>query len=172
MQLKPAVHYTAANRFHRLARTLAANAALARLFALTAHRTDGMVLRLSRGRHTLSSLVTGLPVILLEVTGARSGQKRVTPLIGVPVGDAVIVVASNWGQRHHPAWYYNLRAQGAATITMKGERRSVRAREPVGDERESCWVRAIELYPGWDLYRRRAHREVPLIVLDAEPDGV
>ena len=41
---------------------------------------------------------------MLTTTGAKTGQQRVWPVLGVPDGDNLVVMASNWGQRQHPAW--------------------------------------------------------------------
>jgi deazaflavin-dependent oxidoreductase (nitroreductase family) len=57
---------------------------------------------------------------MLATTGAKTGQQRVWPVLGVPDGDNLVVMASNWGQHHHAAWYYNLRAHPEATITVGG----------------------------------------------------
>jgi hypothetical protein len=53
---------------------------------------------------------------MLTTTGAKTGQQRTFPVLGVPDGDNLVVIASNWGQRHYPAWYYNLRVHSTATV--------------------------------------------------------
>jgi F420H(2)-dependent quinone reductase len=45
--------------------------------------------------------VSGLPVVMLTTTGAKTGQQRVWPVIGLSDGDNLAAIASNWGQRHH-----------------------------------------------------------------------
>lgn len=82
------------------------------------HHIDRPLYRLTRGRHSFVSLVSGLPVVMLTTTGARTRQQRVSPVVGLPDGDNLAVIASNWGQRHHPAWYHNLRACPEATVTV------------------------------------------------------
>jgi deazaflavin-dependent oxidoreductase (nitroreductase family) len=74
------------------------------------HHLDRPVLRLSRGRYSLTRLLAGLPVVTVTTIGAKSGQPRSLPLVALPDGEHVILIASNYGQKHHPAWYYNLRA--------------------------------------------------------------
>lgn len=57
---------------------------------------------------------------MLTTTGARTGQPRTLPVLGLPDGDRFVVIASNFGQRHNPAWYHNLRAHPQATVTANG----------------------------------------------------
>jgi hypothetical protein len=79
------------------------------LYGRVLHHIDRLVYRLTRDRHTLGSWVAGLPVVMLTTTGAKTGQQRTSPVIGVPNGDNLVVVASNWGrlvlrhQRPHPS---------------------------------------------------------------------
>lgn len=158
-----------ANPVQRLIRTLPANAVVAAMLARILPSIDRLVFRLTRKRHTLTSLISGLPVVLLETVGAKSGQARVTPLLGIPDGDEVVVIASNWGQRHHPAWYHNLCAEPTASVTVHGRRWQVRAREASGDERARRWERGLAYYPAWRAYERRAgDREIPVMVLAPE----
>ena len=34
------------------------------------------------------------------------------------------------------------------------------------EERDGLWQKALEVYPGYSEYRRRAAREIPLVVLE------
>ncbi|MGE5635989.1 MAG: nitroreductase family deazaflavin-dependent oxidoreductase [Nocardioidaceae bacterium] len=122
--------------------------------------------RLTRGRHTLASLVSGLPVVTLTTTGARSGEPRTVPVLGLPTPDGVAVIASNWGQRRHPDWYHNLRANPVGQITVGGVTRRFRAEEATGEERDRIWEEGLRIYPGWGQYEARAsHRRFTVFVL-------
>jgi deazaflavin-dependent oxidoreductase (nitroreductase family) len=80
------------------------------------------------------------------------------------------VIASNYGQLHHPAWYYNLLANPEAEINVEGMTRRVVARETEGEERRRLWRRGLEVYPGWSGYERRTGgRSIPVMALS--PDG-
>ena len=138
-------------------------------YARALHHIDGLVYRASRGRTTFTSWVAGLPIMMLTTTGARSGRRRTLPVIGVPHDECVVVIASNYGQDNNPAWYHNLRAHPHAHILFEGERRNVVARELSGDEREHWYARGVEIYPGWTEYRKRTHREIPVIELRPAP---
>ena len=135
------------------------------------HHVDRPIYRLTGGRQTFVSLATGLPVVMLTTTGARTGRQRVWPVLGLPDDDNLVVIASNWGQRHHPAWYHNLRAHPDAIVAVGGVTRRVRASEAIGEERERLWRRALAVYPGWAAYERRVrHRRIPVMVLTPVTD--
>ena len=59
----------------------------------------------------------GLPLLLLESTGRRSGDRRSVTLAYLPDGDDLIVVAANAGAGRPPAWWLNLRPPGAVSPT-------------------------------------------------------
>ena len=69
---------------------------------------------------------------MVTTTGATTNQQRMMPVVAVPNGDHLMALGSNWGQRQHPAWYYNLRAHPTATVTVGGVPRRVQAMRPSG----------------------------------------
>jgi deazaflavin-dependent oxidoreductase (nitroreductase family) len=147
---------------HPILRTKASGWFLAR----TLHHFDRPVLRLSRGRHSLTSLLAGLPGVTVTTIGAKSGQPRSQPLVVLPDGENVILIASNYGQKHHPAWYYNLRAHPEVQLTYEGRTMNYIARETSGEERERCWQRAVDLYSGYARYKERAgQRQIGVFLL-------
>lgn len=109
----------------------------------------------------------GAPFLLLHHTGARSGTRRVSPLIYLRDGDRLVVVASKGGTDRHPAWFHNLRAHPDTEVEVGRERLRVRARVATAAERGRLWPRLDEIYPPYADYRRRAgEREIPLVVLE------
>jgi deazaflavin-dependent oxidoreductase (nitroreductase family) len=141
------------------------------LSARVGHRIDRPVFRLTRGRHTFASLISGLPVVMLTTTGARSGKPRTVPVLGLPTPDGLAVIASNFGQRSHPAWYHNLRANPEGEVRVDGATRRFRAVEAEGERRARVWEVGLRVYPGWSEYERRAaHRRIAVFVLE-EPPG-
>ncbi len=104
---------------------------------------------------------------MLTTRGARSGRRITIPVVVIPVGDDLAVVASNWGRRRHPAWYHNLVAHPDATVTFEGRSHSVTARLVTGAERERILALDLLEYPARELYRRRAaNREIAVFVLE------
>lgn len=142
-----------------------------------ADRTWPLTRRLM-GIHTLVYRATGgrigqhlpglrAPMLLLDHVGARSGTKRTAPLLYIPDGDNVVIVASKGGFPRHPAWFHNLRANPETTVQIGSERRAVRARVAKPEERPRLWRRATQLYPTYDEYQARCgDREIPLVVLE------
>ena len=152
--------------FRRMMRLSGAVPPISWLYVRTLHHLDRLVYRLTRGRATFVSLVTGLPIVMLTTTGAKSGHQHTLPLVALPDGERMVIIASNYGQRRNPAWYYNLRAHPRATVSFDGATREVVARELEGEERERQYARGIEIYPGWTQYRERAsNRRIPVIEL-------
>lgn len=106
---------------------------------------------------------------LAAAPGARSGVPRTVPVLGLPTPEGLVVVASNWGQAHHPAWYYNLRADPRATVVVNGATRGVRAVMATEDRRARIWQEGLKVYPGWSHYERCAsHRDIAVYVLEPE----
>ena len=162
--------HDAPNTGQRAVRRLIAARPVTWLLARAMHRVDGAALRLSGGRTTASALFTGLPLITLTTTGAKSGQPRRVPLVGIPDGERLLLIASNWGQARHPAWLHNVRANPLVSVTRNGETRPYVARELAGAERDTAWARAVALYPGYQGYAARAGREIGVVVLEAGED--
>jgi deazaflavin-dependent oxidoreductase (nitroreductase family) len=136
------------------------------------HYFDRGVYRLSSGQKTLSSYLSGLPMVVLTTTGARSGLKRTTPLVAIRKGaddSCFALIASNWGQDHHPGWYFNLKANPVATCTIDGVTGVYRAHEACGEEYNHYWQRASQVYFGYTIYKQRlGDRRIPIMVLEIE----
>ena len=82
-----AMRYREANRIQRFMRWSAATAPMSWLYVRVLHHIDRPIHRLTRGRHSFVSLVSGLPVVMLTTTGAKTRQQRVSPVIGLHDGD-------------------------------------------------------------------------------------
>ena len=150
----------------RAVRRTAATRPLALLYGRIQQPADTFVFRLTSGRATLSSWLAGVELAMLTTTGARSGLPRTLPLLALDDGDAVVVIASNFGRPRHPSWYHNLRARPQASVVVRGVTRAVKARELDGAERDRHFARAVAIYPGFERYRRWAGRRIPVIRLE------
>jgi deazaflavin-dependent oxidoreductase (nitroreductase family) len=165
-----AVRFEQANALQRGMRLLAGTRPMAWLFARVLHHLDAPVMRRTSGRHSVSSALTGLPIVELTTIGARSGARRTLPLIGVPDGDRLVLVASNYGQHHNPAWYYNLKANPRCSTAFRGQRYEMEAYEAEGEERQRLWELDVSVYPPRNHYAQRAgHRRIPVMVLQPGP---
>jgi deazaflavin-dependent oxidoreductase (nitroreductase family) len=123
------------------------------------------VFRASGGR--LLNRFGGMPVVMLTTIGRKSGKPRTTMLTSpVQEGNRIVLVASYGGDRRHPAWYRNLRANPEVEVLMDGRQRRMRARAASSEERERLWPRVVERYRGYSLYQRLTDREIPLVILE------
>jgi len=161
------ITYDRANPAQRMVRRFASSGPGSWAFARLAHRLDKPVYRATAGRHTAASLLAGLPILMLTTTGAKSGKRRMVPVVGLPTADGLAVIASNYGQEHHPAWYYNLAKDPNAEVGMDERVWPVRAVEVEGERRERIWREALRIYPGYATYEQRAdHRRIHVFVLE------
>jgi deazaflavin-dependent oxidoreductase (nitroreductase family) len=152
--------------WHKLIQSIAASRFGGWLLADNLHRLDRPVLRLTGGRTTLTSLLSGLPVVVLTATGAKSGLPRTLPIAAMRDGSRIILIASAFGKSHHPSWYHNLKANPEAQVQINGTIYPCRAYEAEGEERSGYWDRAVEMYSGFARYANEAMpRRIPVVVL-------
>jgi F420H(2)-dependent quinone reductase len=128
-----------------------------------AKKLHSSIYRASDGR--IWGTMFGGPILLLNTTGRKSGQRRTTPLMYASDGDDFILIASNGGAPNHPAWYLNLKANPEATVEVGDREVRVRAEEAHQEEKARLWQKMVEVYSGYDGYQRKTEREIPLLVL-------
>lgn len=109
----------------------------------------------------------GAPVLLLTTTGARSGERRTTPVVYLRDGERLVIFASKAGAPSHPAWYHNLLAEPRATIEVGTESREVEAVVTSGEERDELYRRQVEAFPQFAEYEQRTTRQIPVVALRA-----
>lgn len=155
------------NRVQRTLQHAAARDRVSSTLQKTLYPLDKTLHRASGGRHTVASVLTGIPVIMLTTTGARTGNARSTPLIGIPMEDGLVVIGSNYGTEATPGWVHNLEANPAASVTYRDRRVAVVARRANLQETEQAFDAAAAIYAAFPDYRNRAaHREIRVFVLE------
>lgn len=108
---------------------------------------------------------TGLPIIVVTTTGARTGAIRKTPLMRVEHNGEYALVASMGGAPKHPVWYFNLLAHPDAVLIQDGpEPVAVSIRELSGAEKAQWWQRAVAAYPPYEEYQAKTERQIPVFV--------
>jgi deazaflavin-dependent oxidoreductase (nitroreductase family) len=120
--------------------------------------------RWTGGRFQLSALL--MPSLVLTTIGAKSGQRRETPLACWPQRDGTWLVAgSNWGQAHHPAWTANLIKNPTVEIVIARRALVVTAHLLAGPERLAAWPVLEAQFPDYQQYERQAGREIRIFKL-------
>lgn len=157
----------APNRFQRGFQRFASLRPMAWVFRHTAHHLDRVTAKLTGGR-TLSGMLAGIPNIMLTTTGAKSGQPRTVPLVGLNINGDVAIVGTRFGSDQHPGWYHNLMKNPEATVEVHGTRTTVRARlVPAGAEYDRIMAVADTVYTGYAKYRDRiTDRQIPIFMLE------
>jgi deazaflavin-dependent oxidoreductase (nitroreductase family) len=140
------------------------------ILSRTLHHFDEVILRLSNNKMTLTSVLSGLPIIMLTSQGAKSGLLRTVPLLGIPDetgSNQIALIASNYGQKRYPGWYYNLKANPQAKGSIGGQMQNFIAHEAEGEEYNHFWQAATDIYTGFSNYRERIgdRRHIPIMVL-------
>jgi deazaflavin-dependent oxidoreductase (nitroreductase family) len=108
-----------------------------------------------------------LPTIEVETIGARTGQRRSHPLGGFFYEGRYILVGTNFGSKHHPAWVHNLRAHPECVVRSRGHSGNYTAREAEGEEREKYWQLALSYYKTYAVYEKRAApRKISVWILE------
>ena len=116
--------------------------------------------RLSGGR--MFSKLGGYEMCLVSMTGAKSGLRRTIPLMYIPDGDSVLLVASMGGAPNHPLWYHNLVAHPDIEVEQGGRRLKLRARVVDPEEKARLWPICVEHYRPYEDYQKRTSRDIPV----------
>ncbi len=128
---------------------------------------DRVASRMTGGRATLTSVVSGIPVLWLITIGARSGAERTVPLLAFPIGDGLGLIGTRFGQQATPAWVHNLEANPEARVRHGDTEIPARARPAEPNEEAELWSTAAAVYPGYAAYTERAaHRRIRVFVLE------
>ena len=118
--------------------------------------------RTSQGR--LGKTFAGAPCCIVNMRGRKTGQMRAIPLIYIPDGDDVILIASQGGMDIDPVWVRNLDADPNVEIIADGKTRKMIARRADDAEKAKRWPVAVAVYKDFDQYQARTERDIPLFV--------
>ncbi|HEX7307956.1 nitroreductase family deazaflavin-dependent oxidoreductase [Lentzea sp.] len=129
--------------------------------------TDRLLYKLTGGRIGLVGF-SGQTGLTLITTGARSGERRENQVQYVADGESMLVVGSNWGKPHHPAWTANILKNPDIRVNVKGDVRDVRATLLEGAEREAAWRKMVAAWPAFqDYVEQSGGRELRVFRLTA-----
>jgi deazaflavin-dependent oxidoreductase (nitroreductase family) len=153
------------NAFQKLLHRVFMLRPVTEFFAPRVNGVDNAILRLTKGKYTGSEIM-GWNIIQLTMIGAKSGEPRTLPLTAFFNDEKIILVASHFGRKQNPAWYYNLKAHPQCKVEWKGKIGTYMARETSGEEYNKYWQLAVSHYEGYEKYKARAGRKIPVMVLE------
>jgi deazaflavin-dependent oxidoreductase (nitroreductase family) len=107
----------------------------------------------------------GWPVLLLTITGAKTGRTLVRPLCYSRDRERIVVIASRGGAPRNPPWYYNVVANPVVTVEVGIEKFRARAAQVYGSERARLFDAAAKLLPLFADYQKKTKREIPVLTL-------
>lgn len=123
--------------------------------------------RLTGGR--LFNSFAGDDVCFVTMKGAKSGRIVTVPLMYVPYGDGVLLVASLGGAPRNPVWYNNLVKHPEITVSHRRRLMNLRARLATPQEKPKLWPICDQHYAPYADYRKRTTRDIPIFVCEPRP---
>ncbi len=119
----------------------------------------------SGGKEANTLRETGIPIIVLTVVGAKSGNVRKFALMRVEHEGVYALVASRGGAPTNPAWYANLLADPDNVWIQDGDTPlRYQVREVSGDERSVWWSRSVAVFPPYAEYEAKTTRVIPVLI--------
>ena len=110
---------------------------------------------------------TGLPVIIVNHIGKKTGALRKTPLMRVKDGESYVLVGSLGGAPKNPVWVYNIRHNPQIEIRDETSVRPMVVREVTDEtERTRLWDLSVAAFPPYADYQKKTERRIPLFVAD------
>lgn len=108
---------------------------------------------------------TGMPVIIVTMRGAKSGNVRKIALMRVEHNGEYALVASRGGSPTNPEWYYNLLANPNEVLVQDGpEALPFTVREVKGEEYAAWWERSAAAFPNYNEYQSNTERVIPILI--------
>lgn len=123
--------------------------------------------RLSGGR--LFNSFGGREICFVTMKGAKSGRTLTMPLMYVPYGDGVLLVASLGGAPRNPVWYHNLVKYPEIVVRHRRSSMKLRARLATPEEKTELWPVCDRFFPSYADYRKLTTRDIPIFVCEPYP---
>jgi F420H(2)-dependent quinone reductase len=114
---------------------------------------------------------TGIPIVVMTVLGAKSGNIRKFALMRVEHNGEYALVASRGGAPTNPAWYANVLADPQNLWIQDGDTpRRYSVRELADEhERTTWWDRSVAVFPTYAEYAEKTTRRIPVLVATPNP---
>ena len=125
------------------------------------------VIREFRANHgKVGGMFEGMPVLLMTMTGAKTGRTLIRPVCYSRDGNTIVVIASYGGAVHNPPWYHNLVANPVITVEVGSEKFKAKASETSGQERQRLFDLMAKEMPFFNDYQKKTARQIPVLVLN------
>ncbi|MGR8949462.1 MAG: nitroreductase/quinone reductase family protein [Gammaproteobacteria bacterium] len=108
----------------------------------------------------------GDEVCFVKMSGAKSGRSLNVPLMHIPHGENVLLVASQGGNDKNPVWYHNLVKHPEVSIEHRGNHKSLVARLASREEKNALWPVCDAAYAPFADYRKFTDRDIPIFVCE------
>lgn len=127
-------------------------------------KTQVFLNRITGGR--AFNTLGGDEVCFVTMTGARSGRSITIPLMYVPYGEGVLLVASLGGAPKNPVWYNNIVKHPDIEVRHRTNRMKLRARLATAEEKPALWPICDAAYAPFVDYRARTKRDIPIFICE------
>lgn len=107
----------------------------------------------------------GAPVLLLHISGAKSGIERVNPIMDLEEIGYAYVLASKAGANTDPDWFRNLVANPDGTVEIGAQMLRATARVVPRAERDRIYAIQGWRFPCFAEYEVKASRVIPVVEL-------
>jgi deazaflavin-dependent oxidoreductase (nitroreductase family) len=113
---------------------------------------------------------TGVPLLLLTTTGAKSGEPRTSPLAYLSEGGHIYIFAGNRGAPTNPAWYHNLVAHPDVMVELGTEKFEAYATIVESTEWDRLGSIQLQKLPGLAEVTAKTTRKIPVILLERKKE--
>jgi deazaflavin-dependent oxidoreductase (nitroreductase family) len=108
----------------------------------------------------------GMPIVLITMTGAKTGRTLTRPLCYSRDGDRLVIIASYGGASKNPPWYHNLVKNPLVTVEVGTEKYQARAVQLSGAERTRLFAAQAAIMPFFNDYQAKTKRQIPVFTLN------
>jgi len=121
---------------------------------------QAIIYKTSKGN--IWSTIKNCNICVVHMRGAKTGKKRVVPLMHVPYEQGVILVASLGGADIHPTWYWNLKKNPKIEVFVGSEKLNLRAKQVEDHVKSDLWPLICSCYPDFEHYQQNTKRNIPV----------
>jgi deazaflavin-dependent oxidoreductase (nitroreductase family) len=130
---------------------------------------DQVIADFNTGKETIGGVFQRSSLMLLQTTGRRSGQSRVSPVRYFPDGGDLLIIASKAGADTHPDWYHNLLDNPRVGVQRWSgdtlESFEAVATPAEGEVRDRLFAEIVAKAPGFGDYQTKTTRVIPVVRL-------